>query len=99
MQLTGLPDSYRTDIEQAIAVLTDLGAREVFIFGSMVNRDQLVVPRDIDIAVSGLPQDKFFQAYGQLLIKMVHEVDLVDLDEDAAFVHHLKETGKLERVA
>ena len=68
MQFEGLPDSFRTDIEQAIEV-------------------------------SGLPKDRFFTAYGQLLVKMVHEVDLVDLDDDAAFVHLLKESGKLERVA
>jgi predicted nucleotidyltransferase len=84
MQFEGLPDSFRTDIEQAIAVLTTLGAREVFIFGSMADRDQFIIPRDIDIAVSGLPKDRFFKAYGQLLVKMVHEVDLVDLDDDAA---------------
>lgn len=99
MQFEGLPDSFRTDIEQAIAVLTTLGAREVFIFGSMADRDQFIIPRDIDIAVSGLPKDRFFKAYGQLLVKMVHDVDLVDLDDDAAFVHLLKKSGKLERVA
>ena len=53
MLFEGLPDSFRTDIEQAIAILTAHGAHEVFIFGSMVDRDQLIVPRDIDIAVWG----------------------------------------------
>ena len=32
-------------------------------------------------------------------MKVVHDVDLVDLDDDAAFVHLLKESGKIERVA
>lgn len=99
MRLEGLPDSFRSDIETAIAVLTSLGAREVFVFGSVVSREQGVVPRDIDIGVSGLPQERFFRAYGRLMMQLVHDVDLVDLDDDGTFVQVLKDTGHLERVA
>lgn len=93
-----LPDAIRPDIEIAISILKSLGAREVFVFGSAVSRDGRE-PRDIDIAVTGLPKNRYFRAYGQLLIRLRHEVDLVDLDDDAPFVRTLKETGRLERVA
>lgn len=76
-----------------------MGAREIFVFGSIVSRQDGVVPRDIDIAVAGLPPERFFQAYGQLMMQLVHDVDLVDLEDDGAFVEVLKEKGHLERVA
>lgn len=99
MHIDGLPESFRSDLEIAVSVLTGLGARQVFVFGSVVRREPSSVPRDIDIAVSGLPPEKFFHAYGQLMMRLQHDVDLVDLDDDAEFVRVLKETGQLERVA
>lgn len=99
MQLAELPESYRADIQTAIAVLTALGAQEVFLFGSIVSHQRQELPADIDLAVAGLPKASFFRAYGQLLLKMTHDVDLVDLDDDAPFVRILKSRGSLERVA
>lgn len=99
VRFEGLPESYQSDIQTAIAVLTSLGARDVFVFGSVVSREGSALPRDIDIAVAGLPKERFFQAYGQLMMNMVHEVDLVDPDDDRAFVQFLKDRGNLERVA
>lgn len=41
-------------------------------------------PRDLDIAVSGLPPELFFTAYARLLDELEHEFDLLDLDVETA---------------
>ena len=54
---------------------------------------------DLDIAVAGLPPEHFYRAYGALMMSLQSPVDLVDLDDDTAFVRTLREDGALERVA
>ena len=92
------PGDFRHDIELAIRMLTELGAEHVYLFGSVLD-NEAPNPRDIDIAVSGLPQDQFFRAYGKLTMTLGHPFDPVDLDNEAAFVRTLKESGQLEKVA
>jgi predicted nucleotidyltransferase len=92
------PGDFRHDIELAVRILTELGAKHVYLFGSVLD-NEAPNPRDIDIAVSGLPQDQFFRAYGKLTMTLGHPFDLVDLDNEAAFVRTLKESGQLEKVA
>ncbi len=92
------PGDFRHDIELAVRILKELGAEHVYLFGSVLEHEARK-PRDIDIAVSGLPRDQFFRAYGKLTMTLSHPFDLVDLDNEAAFVRTLKESGQLERVA
>ena len=99
MTIEKFPEPFQHDIETAVSVLCSLGAQHVYIFGSLVEGSQDKPARDIDIAVDGLPQTSFFKAYGELLMKLDHEFDLVDLSNEAAFSRRLKESGRLERVA
>ena len=85
-------------IEQAAAILKAAGAQEVYLFGSIL-AGQLHPDSDIDLAVSGLPPDKFSQAMGQTLLVLPRPLDLVDLDIDTPFTRYLKQKGKLRRVA
>ena len=55
--------------------------------------------RDIDLAVSGLPPEKFFRAMGRARCILRRPLDLVDLDELNPFTTYLKESGELKRVA
>jgi predicted nucleotidyltransferase len=91
------PPSFRDDIAEVVQILRDLGAEHVYLFGSVLSVGDGA--HDIDIAVSGLPQSEFFRAYGRLSMALSHPFDLVDLDNDAAFVRTLRESGQLEEVA
>jgi len=53
---------------------------------------------DIDLAVSGLPPAKFFQAMGEAGDILQRRFDLVDLDEVNPFTRYLQEEGELQRV-
>jgi len=93
-----LPAEYRADVQAVVDLLTRSGAREVYLFGSLV-RPSAATVRDIDIAVRGLPPQHFYRAYGQLMMKLDHDFDLVDLDGDGRFIRRLLGSGSLERVA
>ena len=94
-----VPEKFRPDLERAVSVLREHGAKEVYVFGSIVERFDDVEPNDIDIAVSGLPPRSFLHAYGILLGELEYPFDLVDLDSDNRLSRRLRERGKLERVA
>ena len=94
-----LEEPIRSDVLQAIEVLRSFGAREVYLFGSVLRSPTSRTTGDIDIAVAGLPPEHFYRAYGALMMNLQSPVDLVDLDDDTAFVRTLREDGALERVA
>jgi predicted nucleotidyltransferase len=85
-------------IRQAAEALIASGAKAVYLFGS-VAREQEEHARDIDLAVSGLPPEKFFRAMGRARCILRRPLDLVDLDELNPFTTYLKESGELKRVA
>jgi predicted nucleotidyltransferase len=93
-----LPPEFQSDVRTLVDLLKDSGAREVYLFGSLVRPSASTV-RDIDVAVRGLPPSLFFRVYGQLMMRLDHDFDLVDLDGDGHFVQSLVESGTLERVA
>ena len=99
MEVARFPEPFRSDIQSAVSILSSLGARRVYIFGSLVETDRAANANDIDIAVEGLPPEHFFRAYGQLMMKLDHQFDLVDLSNGSAFVRRLRESGALEQVA
>ncbi|MBM4032487.1 MAG: nucleotidyltransferase domain-containing protein [Planctomycetes bacterium] len=92
-----MSDAFAVQIERAAARLREAGAREVYVFGSAAKG----VPReggDIDLAVTGLPPERFFEAMGGAADLLDRALDLVDLDEDNPFTRYLKEEGELRRV-
>lgn len=84
-------------IGKAAAALKAAGAREVYIFGSAA-RDDSRGASDVDLAVSGLAPEVFFEAMGAARRALRQPLDLVDLDEDTPFTRHLREEGELQRV-
>ncbi|MEW6263285.1 MAG: nucleotidyltransferase domain-containing protein [Thermodesulfobacteriota bacterium] len=84
-------------IERAVATLKAAGAKEIYLFGSMADGEASDVS-DVDLAVSGLPPERFYQAMSEAAEVLQRPLDLVDLDEDNLFTCYLKKKGKLRRV-
>jgi len=84
-------------IQDAAAALKAAGARVVYVFGSAA-KGNLRENSDVDMAVSGLPPEVFFQAMGKAIRALGRPGDLVDLDEDNPFTRYLKSEGELLRV-
>ena len=80
-------DEFRADVERAIAVLRSEGAKEIYVFGSIVEPEAPRSPSDLDLAVSGLPPERFFHVHGVLLGELEHEFDLVELRAAATTLH------------
>ena len=55
----------------------DFDVDAVWLFGSAVEDEASA--RDIDLAVEGLPRERFFDFYGRLYFELPKPVDLVDL--------------------
>jgi len=85
-------------IRDAAAVLKEEGAREVYLFGSLAKGRERP-GSDIDLAVSGLPPERFFRALGRVMEAVNVRVDLIDLDDDNPLVQFMREHGELRLVA
>jgi hypothetical protein len=72
-------------------VLKDLSARDVYLVGSVSSSSDLAAIGDIDIAGSGRESSRFFAAYGALSMALNCRFDLVEHDNEAAFVQTVGE--------
>ncbi len=96
--LKNLPESYQKDIQKAIDILKENGAKEVFIFGSIVN-GKFNENSDIDIAIKGLKPQDFYKVASILMFELENEFDLIDLDdENNRFSQMLLKVGGLLQV-
>lgn len=91
-------EDMRQLVEKAAAILLASGASEVYVFGSAAS-ETATAPRDLDLAVSGLPPERYLKALGDAMDALGISIDLVDLDEDNPFTRYLKKDGVLARVA
>lgn len=93
-----MDDEVRRDVETAARILLEEGATEVYVFGSAVH-GTMRADSDIDLAIRGLPPEKFFPAMGKVGDTIRRMFDLVDLDDNNLFTRFLEEEGELVRVA
>jgi predicted nucleotidyltransferase len=84
-------------LARAVAALKAAGAKEVYLFGSAATGG-MRPGSDIDVAVAGLPPERFFRAMGDAADALGRSLDLVDLDESNPFTRYLREKGELQRV-
>ena len=97
-KINKLPNSYQEDIKKATNILKENGAKEVFIFGSIAN-GKFNEHSDIDIAVRGLEQKKFYKVASILMFELENEFDLIDLDDiENSFSQMLLKDGGLLNV-
>jgi predicted nucleotidyltransferase len=87
----------RSLIDKAAQLLRVAGARDVYLFGSAA-KGTLRDDSDIDLAVSGLPAQRYFTALGEVGDLLRRPVDLVDLDRVTPFSEYLRGHGELQRV-
>jgi predicted nucleotidyltransferase len=97
IEIIAVPEIFREDIRQAVRILKEEGCSEVYLFGS-VGRGTVREGADIDLAVRGCPQGRFFYLLGKLLWELDHPVDLVDLDSRDPFAQYLQKEGALHRI-
>ncbi len=92
-----IPSAVRSELPRAVAILRQWGAREVYLFGSYATGASHPAS-DIDIATIGLPKNRFFAAYGQLLMELSKPFDLIGLDYDNPISRSVHEEAELVRV-
>ncbi|MCB9879293.1 MAG: hypothetical protein H6835_16985 [Planctomycetes bacterium] len=85
-------------VDRAARHLVASGATSVFVFGSVL-RDDFSARSDVDMAVEGLPDARFFQAMAEASRIIGLDVDLVALDDDTDIIRSLRQSGGLVRVA
>jgi predicted nucleotidyltransferase len=88
-------------ISRAAEILKRYGATEVYVFGSAAS-GKMHPHSDVDLAMIGIPPEKFFRAMGEAYETLGMPLDLVDLSEDtslAIYLRKLKDRGDLKRVA
>ena len=86
-------EALRCDLEKAAEILKSAGCSECYVFGSYAD-GRARENSDIDIAIRGLPPERFFYVYGQL----PGTVDLIDLDDGSRFSRRLLQRGAMRRV-
>ncbi|MEK7274711.1 MAG: nucleotidyltransferase domain-containing protein [Candidatus Desantisbacteria bacterium] len=84
-------------IKSAAIILKHYGARNVYLFGSIV-KNTTHKDSDIDMAVEGLPPEVFFKAMGEVHSILGRPLDLIDLDEQNPFTRYIKQEGELVHV-
>lgn len=94
---TSLKQAEYAAVLRAAEALREQGATEVYLFGSAAS-GRLRGSSDIDLAVSGLPPERFFRAIGVAADLLGRPLSLVDLDEDTPFTRYLRAHGGLQRV-
>jgi predicted nucleotidyltransferase len=71
----------RAALPEAVAILKKYGVRRVILFGSLCREGRFHRGSDIDLAVEGLPPQKFFRAGADLMMALDWPVDLKPLEE------------------
>ena len=75
------PDWFIREAERlSQRLVEDLGVESVYLFGSLVWSNVHAPETDIDLAVSGLPSERYLEAVGYLERESTFPVDLVDLN-------------------
>jgi len=65
----------------AIDILKKHGAKRIVLFGSLCRAGRFHQGSDIDLAVEGMPSQKFFRAGADLMMALDWPVDLKPLEE------------------
>ena len=92
-----MEDELMVLIQKAAKLLKSMGATDVFLFGSAA-KGEYRKGSDIDLAVSGLPPEKYYYAVGEMMTVLRHPVDLIDLDVKNEFTEYLSTHGELHHV-
>ncbi|MEW5768011.1 MAG: nucleotidyltransferase domain-containing protein [bacterium] len=92
-----LKEKERQDLlKHFIDVLANLREKynlsEAFVFGSIVKPGRFIGNSDLDVAVKGLRNDRYFEFVTEISDKMSREVDVVEL-EKCRFAEKIRKEG------
>lgn len=79
--------------EAIVLVAREYGVKRLWLFGSCLDK-AVDEPNDIDLAVEGIPSEKFYEFYGKLggaVIKK--DIDLIDMDSGDPMRHIVRDRG------
>jgi len=94
-----ISQKYKDDIKKAIKILKKADVKEIYLFGSIAKNEESE-NSDIDIAVVGLKPENYFKVYGKLMMALVHDFDLIKLDDKKSrFAKYIKENEELVKIA
>ncbi len=76
---------YRRDVaisefERIVSILIKYNVKRVFVFGSLLNNKKFNLCSDIDFVVEGLEMNKYLDAYGEVYMSSMFEVDLIPIE-------------------
>jgi len=71
--------AYREAQALANILYTKYSAANVYLFGSLLEKERFNENSDIDLAVEGLPGSTFFEAVGELLLHTRFPLNLISL--------------------
>ena len=72
-------------------------AEKVLLFGSLLHKEEFDFNSDIDLAVSGIPDNQFYHAAGTIMqITTPFEVDLVDVNDCRKSIKEMIESEGME---
>ncbi len=80
-KLKELPVGCQKDIKKALKILKQNGATEIYIFASIA-KGNFNKKSDIDTAIRGVKQEKFYKVASILMFEIEKEIDLIDLDDE-----------------
>lgn len=88
-------DRARAELPGLVAILRrQYGAGRIVLFGSLA-RGRFRADSDIDLAAEGIPPDRFFDAYGELIATSSFPVDLKPLEAlEPRFLARVLATGE-----
>ncbi len=80
-----------SQLEQVVrSAARDFDVEAVWLFGSALDDE---AARDIDLAVEGLPRERFFDFYRRLYFALPQPVDLVDLSQNPPIATIIRARG------
>ena len=85
------------DTKKIASILKEkYGAEKVIVFGSLLKKNKFHKRSDIDLAVKGIEDHIFYEAYGKIIGEYTDfEVDLIDMkDCKKSLLKVIKEEGK-----
>ncbi|MFH1963834.1 MAG: nucleotidyltransferase domain-containing protein [bacterium] len=82
-------DAWETVKKAAHILKNEYSANEVILFGSLLHKQSFSLSSDIDVAVSGIPCDRFFQALYTVGFLSDIRVEMVDIEECRDYIKEI----------
>ena len=85
------------DMDAIVRIIKDFGGTEAYLFGSRA-RGEYRPDSDVDLAIKGVPSNRFYTLWSRITNAADYQIDLVDLDEECRFTKRLVQNEVLLRV-